>query len=118
MIFPELGKTDLQSFNMADKYDDMSMEERAEFDKQAKQKEEEEQSSTSEFDIAKNAELADRGRTLLALPYKWNQDLTSVSVTVPLPDGTRAKNLNVEIKKTKLKVGSAVPAPSRSIQGK
>jgi hypothetical protein len=43
----------------------------------------------------------------LALPYKWNQDLTSVSVTVPLPSGTRAKNLIVDIKKMKLKVSEA-----------
>jgi HSP20 family molecular chaperone IbpA len=89
---------------MADKYDNMSMEERAEFDKQAKQKEEEEQASTSWINANRMSHELITVVIPSALPYKWNQDLTSVSVTAPLPAGTRAKNLNVEIKKTKLKV--------------
>lgn len=39
-----------------------------------------------------------------ALPYSWTQDLETVSVTVPLPPGTRGKDLNVVIEKKKLKV--------------
>lgn len=42
----------------------------------------------------------------LALPYSWTQDLASSTLTVPLPAGTRAKSLLVEIKKKSLKVGT------------
>jgi hypothetical protein len=39
------------------------------------------------------------------LPYQWSQDLNNVSVTVPLPSGTRGKDCVVVIERTKLKVG-------------
>lgn len=42
---------------------------------------------------------------LLALPYVWTQQLGDVDITVPVPKGTRAKNLNVVIAKKKLSVG-------------
>jgi len=91
---------------MSDKaYDDMSMEERAEHDKQAKQKEDDEQASKCiRFGLIDYRLISSTTFGQIALPYKWNQDLTSVSVTVPLPSGTRAKNLTVDIKKQKLKV--------------
>jgi hypothetical protein len=39
-----------------------------------------------------------------ALPYRWKQTLQDVTVTVPVPAGTKSRDLVVEIKKTKLKV--------------
>ncbi|KAH9937011.1 nuclear movement protein nudC [Fomitopsis serialis] len=40
-----------------------------------------------------------------ALPYKWRQELGEVDVVVPVPKGTRGKELNVVIQKKKLSVG-------------
>ncbi|KAK9896102.1 CS-domain-containing protein [Cystobasidium minutum MCA 4210] len=40
-----------------------------------------------------------------ALPYRWKQTLQDVTVSVPVPPGTRSRDLIVDIKKTKLKVG-------------
>lgn len=41
----------------------------------------------------------------VALPYTWTQELGEVDVVVPVPKGTRAKNLTVIIQKKKLSVG-------------
>ena len=38
------------------------------------------------------------------LPYKWSQTLTEADVTVPLASNYKARDLIVELKKTKLKV--------------
>ncbi|KAL5519064.1 hypothetical protein ACEPAH_747 [Sanghuangporus vaninii] len=40
-----------------------------------------------------------------ALPYRWQQQLGDVDITVPVPKGTRARDLNVVIGKKKLTVG-------------
>jgi hypothetical protein len=40
----------------------------------------------------------------LALPYSWTQDLETVTVSVPLPSGTRGKDCIVDIQRRKLKV--------------
>jgi len=40
-----------------------------------------------------------------ALPYKWKQTLQDVTVSVPVPPGTRSRDLTVITTKTKLKVG-------------
>ncbi|KZT72827.1 CS-domain-containing protein [Daedalea quercina L-15889] len=40
-----------------------------------------------------------------ALPYKWKQELGEVDIVVPVPKGTRGKNLDVVIQKKKLSVG-------------
>nr|CAG8621573.1 12362_t:CDS:2 [Entrophospora candida] len=40
--------------------------------------------------------------TQTTLPYKWKQTLQDVDVTVPVPKGTRARDLNVELKKKNL----------------
>ena len=40
-----------------------------------------------------------------ALPYKWKQTIGDVDVSVPVPKGSRARDLVVEIKKLRLKVG-------------
>lgn len=41
----------------------------------------------------------------IALPFKWVQQLGDVDITVPVPKGTRAKDLKVVIAKKKLTVG-------------
>ncbi|KXS11771.1 CS-domain-containing protein [Gonapodya prolifera JEL478] len=40
-----------------------------------------------------------------ALPYKWRQTLLDVDVTVPVPKGTKGRDLTVVIARKKLKVG-------------
>ena len=40
-----------------------------------------------------------------ALPYTWKQQLADVDIEVPIPKGTRAKQLNVVLQKKKLSVG-------------
>ncbi|WRT64400.1 uncharacterized protein IL334_001332 [Kwoniella shivajii] len=64
-------------------YDDMNKEEQDAHDANEREREKAEQA---------------------ALPYQWTQDLNTVTVTVPLPKGTRGKDLNVVMGKKKLKV--------------
>lgn len=44
-------------------------------------------------------------RCNLALPYTWRQELGDVDIVVPVPKGTRAKELAITIGKKKLSVG-------------
>jgi len=37
------------------------------------------------------------------LPYKWTQKIEDVDVTIPIPGNLKAKDLIVEIKKTRIK---------------
>ncbi|KAI0825048.1 nuclear movement protein nudC [Trametes gibbosa] len=70
-------------------------------------------SSTSDYDkLSKEErevrEKEDREREAAeqaALPYSWTQELGEVDITVPVPSGTRARDLNVVIQKKKLSVG-------------
>ena len=39
------------------------------------------------------------------MPYKWQQSLVDVDITIPVPKGTRARDLAVVIGKKKLSVG-------------
>jgi len=39
------------------------------------------------------------------LPYSWTQELGEVDITIPVPQGTRGKDLTVVIQKKKLSVG-------------
>ncbi|WWD09671.1 hypothetical protein V865_007799 [Kwoniella europaea PYCC6329] len=64
-------------------YDDLTKEEQAEHDATERAREQAEQA---------------------ALPYQWTQDLSTVTVTVPLPKGTKGKDINVVMGKKKLKV--------------
>lgn len=41
----------------------------------------------------------------IELPYQWKQELSDIDVTVPLPKGTRARDLVVKIMKKKLSAG-------------
>lgn len=56
--------------------------ERERLDAEARKKEEEEQAT---------------------LPYKWTQKIGEVDITVPIPGNLKAKDLIVEIKKTRIK---------------
>ena len=47
--------------------------------------------------------------------YVWTQVLSEVSVTVPLPDNTRGRDLNVVIAKKHLKVGLKQQSPEGSL---
>lgn len=40
-----------------------------------------------------------------ALPYKWTQELGDLDIVVPVPKGTRGKDLVIVIQKHKLSVG-------------
>jgi hypothetical protein len=39
------------------------------------------------------------------LPFTWKQTLQDLTLNIPVPPGTKARDLIVDIKKTKLKVG-------------
>jgi len=67
-----------------EEYDKMSPEEREAQDKADREREATEQA---------------------ALPYQWTQILGEVDVTVPVPEGTRARDLTVVLTKKKLSVG-------------
>ncbi|GLB36100.1 putative CS domain containing protein [Lyophyllum shimeji] len=67
-----------------DDYDSLSKEEREARDKADRAREEAEQA---------------------ALPYKWTQELGELDISVPVPEGTRARDLVVVIGKKKLSVG-------------
>ncbi|RUS17831.1 hypothetical protein BC937DRAFT_89434 [Endogone sp. FLAS-F59071] len=64
--------------------DDLTPEEREEADRIQKEREEAEQAT---------------------LPYLWKQTLQDVDVTIPVPKGTRGRDLDIVIKKKSLKVG-------------
>ncbi|KAI8576522.1 hypothetical protein K450DRAFT_256590 [Umbelopsis ramanniana AG] len=65
-------------------YEKMTAEEREQHDKLQKEREEAEQAQ---------------------LPYKWKQTLQDVDVSIPVPAGTRSKNLDVVIGRKKIKIG-------------
>ncbi|KAH6917516.1 nuclear movement protein nudC [Coprinopsis sp. MPI-PUGE-AT-0042] len=67
-----------------DDYDRLSKEEREKRDQEDRAREQAEQAT---------------------LPYKWTQELGEIDIAVPVPQGTRGKDLIVEIKKKKLRVG-------------
>ncbi|KAH9858108.1 nuclear movement protein nudC [Lenzites betulinus] len=67
-----------------DDYDKLSKEERETRDKEDREREAAEQA---------------------ALPYSWTQELGEVDIIVPVPRGTRGRDLNVVIQKKKLSVG-------------
>ncbi|KAI0788483.1 nuclear movement protein nudC [Abortiporus biennis] len=67
-----------------DDYDKLSKEEREAKDKADREREAREQAE---------------------LPYQWKQELGEIDITVPVPPGTRARDLNIVIQKKKLSVG-------------
>jgi hypothetical protein len=76
-------KLDFEELNtMADRPSSPSPEEREKLDKEAKQKENEEQSK---------------------LPYKWTQQIGDLDLTSPIPSNIKGKDLDVKITKTSIK---------------
>ncbi|KAG8843749.1 hypothetical protein FRB91_003108, partial [Serendipita sp. 411] len=67
-----------------EEYDKLSPDEREAYDAAERQREREEQA---------------------ALPYTWTQQLGDVDIVVPVPIGTRARDLAITIAKKKLNVG-------------
>ncbi|KAF8525165.1 nuclear movement protein nudC [Hysterangium stoloniferum] len=61
--------------------------------------------SKEEREVYDKAERAREAAEQAALPYTWKQELGDVSVVVPVPKGTRAKNLDIILQKKKLRVG-------------
>lgn len=57
--------------------------------------------SSSELKAAAAKEAAEQA----TLPYKWAQTIAEVDISVPVPPGTRARDLIVEIKSQSIKVG-------------
>jgi len=63
---------------------------------------------TKEQHQDKDKDKADREREAVeqaALPYQWRQELGEVEINIPVPVGTRGKNLVVIIQKKKLVIG-------------
>ena len=48
---------------------------------------------------------------VIALPYTWRQELGDVALVIPVPKGTRSKQLDVSIQKKRLRVGLKVQEP-------
>ncbi|KAL9716298.1 hypothetical protein Ac2012v2_000744 [Leucoagaricus gongylophorus] len=71
-----------------------------------------EENLTTEQQEAKDQ--ADREREAAeqaVLPYQWRQELREIEINVPVPQGTRGKDLSVIIQKTKLSVGLRNQSP-------
>ncbi|KAE8223185.1 hypothetical protein CF319_g3744 [Tilletia indica] len=67
-----------------EEYDKLTPEQQAEHDRSEREREAAEQA---------------------ALPYKWSQTLDHLDLTVPVNEGTRGKDLDIQIKKGSIKVG-------------
>lgn len=55
----------------------------------------------------KQYDQAERAREVAeqaALPYTWKQQLDAVQISLPVPQGTKARDLTVELKKRRIKV--------------
>ncbi|KAF9646127.1 CS-domain-containing protein [Thelephora ganbajun] len=61
--------------------------------------------SPEERDVRDRENKAREQREQAALPYTWKQELGEVDIVVPIPKGTRARDLNIKILKKKLSVG-------------
>lgn len=81
-------------------YDDMSKEEKSTHDAREREREKEEQAGMPS--TITRAELIIDG--CLALPYRWTQDLGTVTVMVPLRKGTRGRDCTVVLERKKFKV--------------
>ncbi|KAJ7038255.1 nuclear movement protein nudC [Mycena alexandri] len=61
--------------------------------------------STEERELRDKQDRAREFTEQAALPYQWTQELGELDVVVPVPKGTRGKDLVVVIQKKKLSVG-------------
>lgn len=85
-----LGSTFESYNNMADRPPSPTPEEREKLDKDAKRREDEEQS---------------------ALPYKWTQQIGDLDITSPIPSNVKGKDFDVKITKTSIKAGIKGQSP-------
>jgi hypothetical protein len=89
------------STQVEDDYDKLSPAEREIRDKADRQREVDEQAGMSLISRASFIHLI----YPQALPYTWKQSLPDVDIVVPVPKGTRARDLVVVIAKKKLSIG-------------
>ena len=89
------------SSQVSDDYDKLSPAEREIRDKADRQREADEQAGMSFISGPAFIHLIDPQ----ALPYSWKQSLPDVDIVVPVPKGTRARDLVVVIAKKKLSIG-------------
>jgi hypothetical protein len=89
------------STQVEDDYDKLSPAEREIRDKADRQREVGEQAGMSLISRASFIHLI----YPQALPYTWKQSLPDVDIVVPVPKGTRARDLVVVIAKKKLSIG-------------
>ncbi|KIP11380.1 hypothetical protein PHLGIDRAFT_124793 [Phlebiopsis gigantea 11061_1 CR5-6] len=61
--------------------------------------------SKEEREARDKADREREGAEQAALPYSWKQQLADADIEIPVPKGTRAKQLDVIIQKKKLSVG-------------
>ncbi|KAJ3538087.1 hypothetical protein NM688_g6571 [Phlebia brevispora] len=61
--------------------------------------------SPAEREVRDKADREREAKEQAALPYTWKQQLGDVDIEVPVPKGTRGRDLNVVIQKKKLSVG-------------
>lgn len=80
-------------------YDDLSEAEREVVDKAEREREAREQAGPSS-----SFALSWKKNENVALPYKWKQTLQDLDVHVPVPAGTRSKQLDVQLQKQFLRV--------------
>lgn len=84
----------------AEDYDKLTPEERKARDKEDRAREVAEQASKL-INLTVDALI----HLFKALPYTWIQELGELDITIPVPKGTRGKDINVVIQKKKLSVG-------------
>lgn len=61
--------------------------------------------TTEQREVKDKADREREAAEQAALPYQWKQELGEVEIIVPVPSGTRGKDLSVIIQKKKLSVG-------------
>ena len=86
-----------------DDYDKLTKEEREARDAENRKREAEEQAGM--WIAVHNLDDQYLFTRSLALPYKWSQKLDEAEVIVPVPKGTRGRDLVVVLQKRKLSVG-------------
>jgi hypothetical protein len=84
-----------------EEYDKLSKEERDVKNKEDRAREAREQAGKPFKHLRGNGKL----RIVSELPYQWRQELGDIAISVPVPKGTRARDLVVSIGKKSLSVG-------------
>jgi len=74
-----------------------------------------EANSHAEEKAADEAARAKEAEEQAALPYKWTQTIGDLDITTEIPGNFKAKDLIVDIKKTKLLVGIKGQEPILSV---